>query len=60
MTEPLAVPIPEAARLIGCGRSKLYQLVKAKEIPLLKLGRKSVVPLASLRAFVIAKTGEAA
>ena len=60
MTEPLAVPIPEAARLIGCGRSKLYELVKAKEIPLLKLGRKSVVPLAALRSFVIAKTGEAA
>ena len=56
MQEPLAVPIPEAARLIGCGRSKFYELLKAKEIPLLKLGRKSVVPVAALRAFVIAKT----
>lgn len=60
MTEPIAVPIPEAARLIGCGRSKFYELVKAREIPLLKLGRKSVVPLAALRSFVISKTGESA
>jgi excisionase family DNA binding protein len=60
MTEPFVVPIPEAARLIGCGRSKLYELLNAKEIPLLKLGRKSVIPLAALRAFIIAKTKEAA
>lgn len=60
MVEPLAVPIPEAARLLGCGRSKLYQYVKAGDIPLLKLGRKSVVPMAALRSFVINRTGVAA
>ena len=60
MTEPLAVPIPEAARLLGCGRSKLYELVKSKELPLLKYGRKSVIPMASLRSFVINKAEEAA
>ena len=56
MNEPFAVPVPEAARLIGLGRSKFYELLKAKEIPLIKLGRRSVVPVAALRAFVIAKT----
>ena len=59
MIEPLAVPIPDACKMLSCGRSTLYELVKAKEIPLLKYGRKSVVPVAALRAFVISKTGEA-
>ncbi len=31
MAEPLTVNIREAARLIGCGRSKLYELLKAKD-----------------------------
>lgn len=60
MAEPLTVNIREAARLIGCGRSKLYELLKAKEIPLIKLGRKSVVPMEGVRAFVDAKVKEAA
>ena len=60
MIDPLAVPIPEAARLLGCGRSKLYELIKANEIPILKLGRRSLVPTAALRSFIISKTGEAA
>lgn len=60
MIEPLAVTISDAARLIGCGRSKFYQLVQSKQIKILKLGRKSVVPLASLRAFLTAKSEEEA
>lgn len=58
--EPLAVTVAEAHRLIGCGRSKLYELINAGEIPVLKLGRKSLIPTAALRSFVINKTGEAA
>jgi excisionase family DNA binding protein len=58
--EPLAVPIPDGARIIGCGRSKLYQLIKEKQIPLIKLGRRSLVPVSSLRALIEAKMKEAA
>jgi excisionase family DNA binding protein len=60
MTEPLAVSITEACRLLGVGRSKLYELIAANELPLIKLGRKSLVPVASLRNFVESKTKEAA
>lgn len=55
MTEPLAVSITEACHLIGVGRSKLYELIAAKDIPLIKLGRKSLVPVASLRTFIESK-----
>ncbi|RLP28386.1 helix-turn-helix domain-containing protein [Mesorhizobium sp. YM1C-6-2] len=60
MTEPLAVSITEACHLLGVGRSKLYELIAAKEIPLIKLGRKSLLPVASLRAFIENKAKEAA
>ena len=52
MTEPLAVSISEACHMLGIGRSKLYELIAAKDVPLIKLGRKSLVPVASLRAFI--------
>lgn len=54
--EPIAVPIDQGAALIGCKRSKLYELIKAGEIPLVKIGGKSVVPVAALRGFIAAKT----
>jgi excisionase family DNA binding protein len=58
--EPLNVSIPEAARIIGCGRSKLYEIISTNELPVIKLGRRSLVPVAALRAFVEAKMTEAA
>ena len=45
----LAVSIQDAANLIGCGRSKIYELIKAKEIPLIKLGRKSLISIEALK-----------
>jgi Helix-turn-helix domain len=60
MIDPLAVPIPEACRLIGCGRSKLYQLFNTHELPVIKRGRCSLVPMGALRALIDAKRKEAA
>jgi excisionase family DNA binding protein len=59
LNEPIAVSIGEAARLISCGRSTLYQLINKNQIPLLKIGRRSVVPLADLRNFIEAKVKQA-
>lgn len=50
--EPLAVDIPEACRLTGLGRSKLYELLSAGEIPSVKVGKRRVVPVASLRQWL--------
>jgi excisionase family DNA binding protein len=50
--EPLSVDISEACRLIGLGRSKLYELLTAGEIQSVKVGKRRLVPMASLRAWL--------
>ena len=49
---PLAVRIPEACRLSGIGRSKLYELIKAHEIAIIKVGTITLVPVQSLKAYL--------
>ena len=48
--QPLFLSVPEAAAVLGVGRTFLYQLVAAKRLALVKLGRKSLVPVESLEA----------
>jgi len=55
--EPLAVDIAEACRLTGLGRSKLYQLMSAGEIPSVKIGKRRVVPVDSLRQWLARLAG---
>lgn len=50
--EPLAVRIPQAARLIGIGRSTIYQFINAGEIETIKVGRSTLIPTDSLRDFI--------
>ena len=54
---PLAVRIREACRLTGIGRSKLYELIAAGEIEIVKVGTISLVPMASLTSFFERRTG---
>lgn len=49
---PLAVRIPEACRLTGIGRSKLYELIRAGEIPTIKVGTITLVPVSGLAEFL--------
>jgi len=49
---PLAVRVPEACRLTGIGRSKLYELIGAGEIRIIKVGSITLIPLAGLRQFL--------
>ncbi len=51
-TAPLAVPPAEACRLIGLSRTGLYRLAAAGEIPLLKIGSRTVVRTADLQAYL--------
>ena len=41
MKTPLAVPIPEACRLIGVGRTTLYRLIESRQINPRKIGRRT-------------------
>ena len=50
--EPVAVRIPEACRMIGIGRSKLYELIADGTIEIAKIGSVTVIPVAQLKALV--------
>ncbi len=50
--EPLAVRIAHASRLLGIGRSTLYQFINAGEIETIKVGRSTLIPTESLHAFL--------
>jgi excisionase family DNA binding protein len=51
---PLTVRIREACRMTGIGRSKLYELIEAGDIEVIKVGRMTLVPVAGLEAFIAA------
>jgi excisionase family DNA binding protein len=50
--EPLVLGVKDAAAFIGLSRSRLYELIEAREIEARKLGARTVVPIASLKAVV--------
>jgi hypothetical protein len=48
--EPLALSIPDTGKALGnIGRSKVYEMIKAGELELLKLGGRSTVTMKSIR-----------
>lgn len=50
--EPLAVPLPEAARLLSISLRKVYYLIDDGTLPSIKLGKRRLVRLADLRTFL--------
>ncbi|MGO9559861.1 MAG: helix-turn-helix domain-containing protein [Acidimicrobiales bacterium] len=50
--EPLVLDIPSAARLLGISRALAYELAARGELPVLRLGRRLVVPRKALYEFV--------
>lgn len=52
LSRPLTVRIREACRLTGIGRSKLYELIAAGEIEVVKVGAITLVPVSSLTSFL--------
>lgn len=52
MTETLAYRVSEVARLIGVGRSKVFELIKAGDLPARKLGGATVILRSDLIAFL--------
>lgn len=49
---PLTVRIPEACRMTGIGRSKLYELIQVGEIEIIKVGSMTLVPVETLEALI--------
>jgi hypothetical protein len=50
--EPIAVRIPEAMRLTGIRRSKLYELIASGDIETAKIGTCTLITVASLRQLI--------
>ena len=47
-TERLTLTIAETAKLLGIGRQLTYERVKTGEIPVIKIGRRLLVPRRAL------------
>lgn len=54
---PLAVRVREACRLTSIGRSKLYELIAAGHIEVIKVGAITLIPTRSLQCFLEARSG---
>lgn len=50
--ESLAITIPQAAQMLNCSVRAVRSLLWAKKLPHLKIGKRFVIPVASLREFV--------
>lgn len=49
---PITVRVREACRITGIGRSKLYELISAGDIEIIKVGSITLVPMDALEAFI--------
>ena len=52
MDDKLLYRVDEAAKLCSLGRSKMYQLVMAGEVPSVRIGRAVRIPAGSLTQWV--------
>ena len=50
--EPLAYSVNEACRVSSLGRTRLYQLIGEGRLEVRKIGKRTLIPAASLRALI--------
>lgn len=50
--EPLAYSVKEACRVSSLGRTRLYQLIGENRLEARKIGKRTIIPAASLRALI--------
>jgi excisionase family DNA binding protein len=53
--EPISVRIPEAVRLTGLSRSRIYELMKSQDLEYVKVGSSTLILVESLRRFIEGK-----
>jgi excisionase family DNA binding protein len=46
--ERLCITVPEAAKMLGISRNFCYELVKQKQLPVVKFGKRLLIPRAAL------------
>lgn len=52
MDDRLTLTVEEAAALLGISRGLTYELVRRGELPVLRLGRRLVIPRKALQAIL--------
>lgn len=50
--EPISVKIPEAVRLTGLSRSRIYELMRSGDIEFAKIGSSTLIIVESLRRMI--------
>ena len=50
--DPISVKIPQAVRLTGLSRSRIYELMKSGDIEFAKVGSSTLIIVDSLRTFI--------
>lgn len=48
----LTISIPDAARLMGVGKNRVYEMAKSGQIPVLKIGNRYIIPKANFEAWL--------
>ena len=48
MVNRLCVTVPEAAAMLGLSRNFTYDMVKQKQLPVVKFGKRLLIPRAAL------------
>jgi excisionase family DNA binding protein len=54
--EKLAISVDELCTMLGVGRSKGYQLIRQDGFPIIRLGRRAVIPLEAVKAWLAAQS----
>lgn len=52
LSEALTIRVPAAAQMLGIGKTKLYELITAREIDVIKVGRATLIVVRSLERFI--------
>ncbi len=56
--ERLAVSVEEAGALLGIGRTSAWQMIARGELPVLRIGKRTVVPVKALQKLIAEAMGE--
>ncbi|MBR3505335.1 MAG: helix-turn-helix domain-containing protein [Clostridia bacterium] len=56
--EKLTISATELPRVLGVGRNTAYELVKRTDFPAVRIGRRIVIPVDALRAWLERQTVE--
>lgn len=54
-SEPLAYSVADAIRVSSIGKTRLYQLIAEGKLEARKIGKRTLIPAASLRALIEGK-----